>query len=273
MTPGQFQLMTREEPGEPGPGEALVRIKQVGVCGTDLHAFRGNQPFFTYPRVLGHELGVEVLAVGENQAGLSAGTRCAVEPYFHCGHCPACLRGKPNCCLHMQVFEDDIAVHAAIARTLGPYKISLHSGSDKYSIYKAAARQTAGLVHLKTAGTSYLEALRTVAERDSDLMREIYAFARERYLEDRASYHIFAELDRAPAIASLFPEKLPALLEHFDARKILHVTFGSVLTARASTGQWRFYGRLMKVLQMHEDVYTSHVHMHFLQHLQPLTRA
>jgi 2-desacetyl-2-hydroxyethyl bacteriochlorophyllide A dehydrogenase len=101
--PGQLRLLDQEEPGAPGPGEALIRIKQVGVCGTDLHAYQGNQPFFSYPRILGHELGVEVVAVGENERGLASGTRCAVEPYFACGQCPACLRGKPNCCLKIQV--------------------------------------------------------------------------------------------------------------------------------------------------------------------------
>jgi 2-desacetyl-2-hydroxyethyl bacteriochlorophyllide A dehydrogenase len=102
--PGSLRLCRKEEPGMPEAGEALVRIRQVGVCGTDLHAYQGNQPFFTYPRILGHELGVEVLAVGENEQGLSAGSRCAVEPYFYCGHCPACRRGKPNCCLNIHVF-------------------------------------------------------------------------------------------------------------------------------------------------------------------------
>ena len=102
--PGQLRLLQQEAPGAPGPGDALVRIRRVGVCGTDLHAHQGNQPFFSYPRILGHELGVEVIAVGENERGLAAGTRCAVEPYFSCGQCPACRRGKPNCCMHIQVF-------------------------------------------------------------------------------------------------------------------------------------------------------------------------
>jgi 2-desacetyl-2-hydroxyethyl bacteriochlorophyllide A dehydrogenase len=102
--PGQLRRIHRAEPGAPGKGEALVRIKHVGVCGTDLHAYQGNQPFFTYPRILGHELGVEILAVNSNEQGVSVGTYCAVEPYFHCGRCPACRRGKPNCCLNIQVF-------------------------------------------------------------------------------------------------------------------------------------------------------------------------
>ena len=103
-TPGQFRLTQTEEPQVPGPDEALIRIRQIGVCGTDFHAFRGEQPFFTYPRILGHELGIEVVAVGSQVQGLSAGMRCAVEPYFHCGRCPACRRGKTNCCLNLKVF-------------------------------------------------------------------------------------------------------------------------------------------------------------------------
>jgi 2-desacetyl-2-hydroxyethyl bacteriochlorophyllide A dehydrogenase len=76
----------------------MVRVPRVGVCGTDLHAFIGDQPFFNYPRILGHELGAEVLAVGPGVANVRPGDRCAVEPYLNCGRCHACTRGKPNCC-------------------------------------------------------------------------------------------------------------------------------------------------------------------------------
>ncbi len=98
--PGEFRLREAPEPGRPGAGEALVRIHRVGVCGTDLHAFRGRQPFFTYPRIVGHELGVEV--VEADAPGLTPGDRCAVEPYLHCGTCLACRRGKTNCCARLQ---------------------------------------------------------------------------------------------------------------------------------------------------------------------------
>lgn len=84
-------------------GQALVRVHRIGVCGTDLHAFGGRQPFFTYPRVLGHELGVEVLMAPENERGVSVGDRCAVEPYLNCGECIACRRGRPNCCTALEV--------------------------------------------------------------------------------------------------------------------------------------------------------------------------
>jgi len=101
--PGDFQLTERPTPSAPAPGEALVRIHRVGVCGSDIHAYKGNQPFFTYPRVVGHELGVEIAAVGPNEKGLAVGDRCAVEPYMHCGRCIACRRGKTNCCVSLQV--------------------------------------------------------------------------------------------------------------------------------------------------------------------------
>jgi hypothetical protein len=137
--------------------------------------------------------------------------------------------------------------HAAIAREFGPYKLSLHSGSDKFSIYGIAAQQTRGLVHLKTAGTSYLEALRTIAALEVDFFREIYSFARERYDTDKASYHVSAELGRAP-----LPDEVsdwPALLDQFDAREILHVTFGSVLTDKTEGGSLRFYDHFSDVLK------------------------
>ncbi|MBV9866973.1 MAG: zinc-binding alcohol dehydrogenase family protein [Abitibacteriaceae bacterium] len=101
--PGEFSFGETETPGELAPDTALVRVHRVGICGTDLHAFRGRQPFFSYPRILGHELGVEIIEVGANEQGLKVGDHCAVEPYLNCGHCIACRRGKPNCCVNLQV--------------------------------------------------------------------------------------------------------------------------------------------------------------------------
>ena len=168
----------------------------------------------------------------------------------------------------VQAFEADIAIHAAIARTLGPYKLSLHSGSDKFSVYAPAVRQTRGVVHLKTAGTSYLEALRTIASIDPELLRAIYVFSREHYEADKASYHVSAELKRAPEPSSA-DAALPTLPEQFDAREILHVTFGSVLTTRTSDGHWLFYDRLMEDLRTHPEAYAEDLEKHFLRHLQP----
>lgn len=101
--PGQFIFRELASAAGPGPGEARVRVHCVGVCGTDLHAYAGNQPFFDYPRVLGHELAVKVLELGEEVEGLRVGDRCAVEPYLNCEDCPACRAGRGNCCQRMRV--------------------------------------------------------------------------------------------------------------------------------------------------------------------------
>ena len=101
--PGRLAFISTEAPQAPAPDEALVRVHRIGVCGTDIHAFNGRQPFFSYPRILGHELGVEVLAVGEAISHVKVGDRCAVEPYLNCGQCIACRRGKPNCCTDIKV--------------------------------------------------------------------------------------------------------------------------------------------------------------------------
>jgi 2-desacetyl-2-hydroxyethyl bacteriochlorophyllide A dehydrogenase len=106
--PGALQLTERPAPAAPSAGEALVRVRRVGVCGSDLHAYKGDQPFFTYPRVVGHELGVEIVSVGANDRGIATADRCAVEPYLNCGTCIACRRGKSNCCVRLQV----LGVHA-----------------------------------------------------------------------------------------------------------------------------------------------------------------
>jgi hypothetical protein len=169
----------------------------------------------------------------------------------------------------LAALEADLAAHAAIARQMGPYKLSLHSGSDKFSVYPLAARLTGGLVHLKTAGTSYLEALRTLAALDPAFFRSLYAFARQRYEADRASYHVSARLSRAPLPGEVADADLAGLLDQFDAREILHVTFGSVLTERTSDGRRRFYERLISLLRSNSESYAANLEAHFVRHLRP----
>ena len=102
--PGRLDLVEHPEPPGPGPGEALVAVRRVGICGTDYHAFGGNQNFVAYPCVLGHELAVEVLDVGPGVTRVRAGEECAVLPYVSCGDCRPCRRGRTNCCENLQVF-------------------------------------------------------------------------------------------------------------------------------------------------------------------------
>src|SRR4051794_27348135 len=101
--PGQFARVEIEEPGAPGPAEALVRVHRVGICGSDISGYLGKMPFYSYPRIPGHELGVEVLAVGAGVTHVQPGDRCAVEPYMNCGDCHACRKGASNCCARLKV--------------------------------------------------------------------------------------------------------------------------------------------------------------------------
>lgn len=103
--PNRIELTTTSEPAQPGPSEALVRVLRVGVCGTDIHAYLGNQPMMVYPVILGHELAVEVLALGADTGGLGIRPRdrCTVVPYVNCGSCGACARGRTNACERLSV--------------------------------------------------------------------------------------------------------------------------------------------------------------------------
>lgn len=103
LKPKQFETQQISEPAAPGPGEALVRVHRMGICGSDFSGYLGKMPFFSYPRIPGHELGVEVLAVGPDVTHVKAGDHCSVEPYINCQNCPACARGRGNCCENLQV--------------------------------------------------------------------------------------------------------------------------------------------------------------------------
>jgi hypothetical protein len=160
-------------------------------------------------------------------------------------------------------FRESFAEHVAVANTFGPYKLSLHSGSDKFSIYPIVSDLAGDLVHLKTAGTSYLEALRTVAVVDPAFFREILDCARNRYPEDRASYHVSADLEKMPDPATISDDKLSSLLGDFHSREILHVTFGSVVMNE------NMNKRLKQILQSNEEGHYGALEKHFFKHLKP----
>ena len=101
--PQHFRRVELAEPPAPGPGEALVRVHRIGICGTDYSGYLGKMPFFSYPRIPGHELGVEVLAVGAGVDNVRPGDRCSVEPYMNCQQCYACRQGAGNCCESLKV--------------------------------------------------------------------------------------------------------------------------------------------------------------------------
>ena len=101
--PGQIKLLQKDAPARKS-GEALIKITRVGLCGTDYHAFAGRQPFFSYPRILGHELAGKIIEVGPNNQGFEVGDQVMVSPYFFCGKCIACRQGKTNCCTNLKLF-------------------------------------------------------------------------------------------------------------------------------------------------------------------------
>jgi len=171
----------------------------------------------------------------------------------------------------LEEFEADLARHVAVARALGPYKLSIHSGSDKFSIYPIIARVAGDWVHLKTAGTSYLEALRAVAATDPALFREILAFAEAGYATDKATYHVSADPRRFPDPDRLADDQLAGVLDTFDGRQLLHVTFGSVLTAHDDSGGYRFRDRLLEALSADEEGYYALLEAHIGRHLAPFT--
>src|SRR5438128_8929182 len=103
LAPKQFASVEIPEPARPGPGEALIRVHRVGVCGTDISGYLGKMPLFSYPRIPGHELGVEILAVGPGVMNVKPGDRCSVEPYINDPNSYASRRGRPNCCERLEV--------------------------------------------------------------------------------------------------------------------------------------------------------------------------
>jgi hypothetical protein len=169
----------------------------------------------------------------------------------------------------LEVFRREYAKHLAIADARGPYKISIHSGSDKFGVYREIGLMGRGSVHVKTAGTSYLEALRAVATCDPALFREILDFSRSIYENERRTYHVSAELHRVPLAARLDDEGLVGLLDDEDARQVLHVTFGRVLTDRTRGGRRLFKDRIMSCLRRNEETHDRFVEAHFRRHLEP----
>jgi hypothetical protein len=146
-------------------------------------------------------------------------------------------------------------------RHFGTYKLTIHTGSDKFSIYPIIARHTCNLVHVKTAGTSYLEGLRVVAGHHPALFREMLTLARARFEKDRKTYFLDAQLSKVPADDALSDAELPGLLEQFDARQVLHVVFGSILD--------EFGLEFQQLIAQHDTEFYAGLEKHFIRHLAP----
>lgn len=168
-------------------------------------------------------------------------------------------------------FEKTLRDHVLIAKAMGPYKISVHSGSDKFSVYPAFGRLAGDLIHLKTAGTSYLEALRVVARHKPKLFREIVSYCFGCFEKDRRTYHVSTELSMVPKPEDVKDEDLEeTYLDENPGRQLLHVTFGSILTAKRNDGTWLFRHRLRTVLVENEEDHYRTVAAHLERHISTL---
>jgi len=169
-------------------------------------------------------------------------------------------------------FAREFSLHAAIAKNIEGYKLSLHTGSDKFSVYPIFSQETDGLCHIKTAGTSWLEEVKVVAMKDPALYREIHRFALKNFAKDRASYNLTTDLSRVPNIDKLSDGQLVDLFSKPDSRQLIHITYGSILRAKNDEGKYIFKDRIYKILFEYEEDHYRELSNHIKRHLELLIR-
>ena len=169
----------------------------------------------------------------------------------------------------LKEFLEDAKMHAEISKKFGGYKLSLHSGSEKFSVYKIFSEATEGHYHVKTSGTSWLESIRTVAEKDPELFSEIYKYALKKFEYDKKSYSISTKVSSIPNIEALQEEKYGSLLDLPECRQMMHIAFGSILTAREND-QYIFNSRIYKTLFNNETLHYKYVSENIGKHLKLL---
>ncbi|MCL5073371.1 MAG: tagaturonate epimerase family protein, partial [Actinobacteria bacterium] len=155
------------------------------------------------------------------------------------------------------------------ARRFGGYKLSLHSGSEKFSVYKILAEETEGLYHVKTCGTSWLEAVRVVALKNPELFCEIYDYALSIFEHDRKSYSLVTKISSIPKIDNIPKEKLPDLLNLTECRQMIHVSFGSILSKK--NDKYIFKDRICRTLFENESLHYEYVRENIKKHLELLS--
>ena len=163
----------------------------------------------------------------------------------------------------LKQFEAEMRVHAQIARFFG-YKISVHSGSDKFSVFPSVGRETRGVFHVKTAGTNWLEAMKVIAEHDPALYRDVHKFALTAFAEASTYYHVTTDLTKVPDIDTLKDEELPGLFKLNDARQLIHITYGLILSDK------RFHDALYSAWRKYAPEYADAVAAHIGRHLKEL---
>jgi 2-desacetyl-2-hydroxyethyl bacteriochlorophyllide A dehydrogenase len=267
--PGKFSMVETEPPEKPKPGEAMVAVRCVGICGSDLHAFQGEQPFFSYPRIIGHEFAVEVAAIGENKEGLAVGDRCTVEPYLYCGSCLACRRGKTNCCVNLKLLG--VHLDGAMRERINVPVANLHKSDflpmdqlaivEMLSVGAHAVRRAAPepgeralVIGVGPIGLSVASVAREagaevivmdVSERRLEFCRNVLHF--ERWVDART--------DPLPQLKQLCGDDLPTLV--FDctgSRGSMMNSFNYV----AHGGKLIFVGLVLGDLSFHDPYFHAH---------------
>ena len=166
-------------------------------------------------------------------------------------------------------FEKEINIHAAIARHF-KYKLSIHSGSDKFSIFPFAGRATKSVFHVKTSGTNWLEAMRVVAQKSPGLYREIHKYALSVFEESRKFYHVTTDLKKIPDVDKLADSELPILFDKNDNRQLIHITYGFILNKKNEDGSFSFKDKLYQLWKEHAEDYAQALEKHIGKHLETL---
>lgn len=166
-------------------------------------------------------------------------------------------------------FHRELKAHQEIASHFG-YKLSVHSGSDKFSVFPIMGEETKGRVHVKTAGTNWLEAVRVIIQADPGLYRELHAFALEHLDEAKRYYHVTLDTGRIPDLRGLKDEDLGGLMDHSDARQLIHITYGLILQEKDESGAYRFRDRIYRCLYENEGLYREFLKRHIGNHLKAL---
>ena len=166
-------------------------------------------------------------------------------------------------------FEREFIEHEQIARHFG-YKLSIHSGSDKFAVFGIIGKYTGLNVHVKTAGTNWLEAIHVISLVAPALYRKIHAFALEHFDEARAYYHVGADPSKITPLEAVPDEALPDYFNHVDSRQVLHITYGLVLNAKASDGSYLYRDDIYSTLHQNEKAYRSALQKHIGRHIETL---
>ncbi|WP_130859386.1 tagaturonate epimerase family protein [Gracilibacillus phocaeensis] len=169
----------------------------------------------------------------------------------------------------LEQFEKELQEHAAIAKHFG-YKLSIHSGSDKFSAFPIIGKYTEGLLHIKTAGTNWLEAVRVIAQLNPELYRRMHRYAEDHFEETLQYYHVTPDLSSIADLDSTSDQDLSAYMDHDAARQLFHVTYGILLTAKDHSGEDLFREEFFTTLMRNEDAYRQGLVRHIGRHLDLL---